>query len=319
MFTYIFSIKIFINSNLSIRAEVIKIKRKIVLHGPSTLTISLPTKWVKKFKVKKGDELNIEEYGRELRINTEKEFSPERKEINIGNLKKLGRTYLTSSYRQGYEEVELSYEDSEYIEAIQNIISREITGFEIIKQGKNSCLIRDIAGHGKDEFDIVLRRIWLLMLDLSEQSLNAIKRNDSANIKIINSIDYSINKFTNYCLRNLVKKGHINFGKTALYYHLIKSLEEIADKYKDLANFFTKEEKKSDKKTISTFNEVNKYLKEFYELYYKYDEQKIEDLFQKTKSTNSKISNSNDKTRFYLSSICEDIRNLLSVIVEINL
>ncbi len=36
-------------------------KRKVSLHGPSTLTVSLPSKWVKKYCIKKGDELDIEE------------------------------------------------------------------------------------------------------------------------------------------------------------------------------------------------------------------------------------------------------------------
>jgi len=110
--------------------EVIKIKRKIVLHGPSTLTISLPATWVKKFNIKKGDELDIAEHGKELRINLEKEFSPEIKEICVGDLKRLGKTYLTASYRQGYDEIKIDYNDPQYISIIQSILSRETTGFE---------------------------------------------------------------------------------------------------------------------------------------------------------------------------------------------
>ena len=38
---------------------VYTMKRKTVLHGQSTLTVSLPSEWVKKFNVGKGDELNL--------------------------------------------------------------------------------------------------------------------------------------------------------------------------------------------------------------------------------------------------------------------
>ena len=34
-------------------------RRKVVKHGPSTLTLSLPTSWVQKHGIKKGTELLI--------------------------------------------------------------------------------------------------------------------------------------------------------------------------------------------------------------------------------------------------------------------
>lgn len=293
-------------------------KRKVVLHGPSTLTISLPTSWVKKFDIKKGDELNIEEYGRELRINTES-TSFEKKEIDVENFERLGRSYITSSYRQGYDEIDFTYEDNNYIETIQEMIAKEITGFEIIRQHNNHCVIKDLTGHSKDEFEIALRRIWLLLLDLSNESLLAIKKNNSAELKNIKRIDYSINKFSNYCLRVLIKKGRYDFKKTPLYYHFVKSLEEIADQYKDLCTFHSDNLKKIEENLVELFSKTNSHLNSIYKLFYKYDKQKIEDLFNETKTTYNKISNSKDKVAFYLSSISRSIRNLLPLLVEINL
>ena len=166
-----------------------KIKRKIVLHGSSTLTISLPANWTKKFNVKKGDELNLEEFGKELRINTEKEFDSEKKQIDIGHFNRLGKTYLTSLYRQGYNEIDLNYKNSNYIKTIQEILSKEITGFEIIKQSSNSCLIKDLTGHNKNEFDNVLRRIWLLIIDLSKESLSAFRKKDIVKLREMYPMD----------------------------------------------------------------------------------------------------------------------------------
>ena len=262
--------------------------------------------------------MNLEEFGNELRINPEKEFDVEKKQRDIKNLKRLGKSYLASSYRQGYGEISLDYSDSDYIKTIQDILSREITGFEIIKQTSNSCLIKDLTGH-KDEFDAVLRRIWLLIIDMSEESLNALKKKDVAKLKGIYLMDYTINKFSNYCLRLLIKKGHINFRKTPLYYHLIKSLEEIADNYKDLCTFYSDNIKKIDDNLILIFTRINEYFNEIYQLFYKYDEQKIEDLFRKTKITHNKISNSKNNPAYYLVSISENIKSLLPVLVEINL
>ena len=47
-------------------------KRKVSLIGPSTLMVSLPSKWVKEFGVKKGDEINITENGPNLLLESQK-------------------------------------------------------------------------------------------------------------------------------------------------------------------------------------------------------------------------------------------------------
>lgn len=298
---------------------MVKIRRKVVLHGNSTLTVSLPSSWVKKFNIRKGDELYVLGYGKELRIHSEHPFGSEKKEVNIGNLERMGKSYITSLYRSGYDEIHINYADHSYIGTIQDLLSKEMIGFEIIKQANNYCLMKDLTGHIKDEFNTALRRIWLLISDLSKESINAIKNNDIDALKHIHLMDNSINKFSNYCLRILSKRGHINFKKTHLYHYLIKNLEEIADQYKDLCNLYLNNKSKINTATFMVFIKVNEHFNEFYELFYKYDEQRIEDLFKKTKSTQSKISDLNHGIAYYLSSICRDIRNLLSTTVEINL
>jgi len=300
---------------------VIKIKRRVVLHGDSTLTVSLPSTWVKRFNVQKGDELNVEENNKNLIIIKDKENDLNKaKEINIGSLNRLGKSYITSMYRNGFDEISLKYENIDYIKTIQDIISKDITGFEIVKQGKNNCTIKDITGHNKDEFDIILRRIWRLILNLSDESLKAIKSNDTETLKNIHLMDYSINKFSNYCLRLLAKRNKIDYDKIPLYYCLIRNLEEIADQYKDMCDSYLNRKDKIDDNLITLFTKTNNYLCEFYELFYEYNEEKIEELFKKTKVLlNKRLYPSDTNMSFYLFYICKDIRNLLPLLVEIKL
>ena len=46
-------------------------KRKINRVGPNTLTVSLPSKWAKRYGLRKGDEINLEEQtnGTEYRLS----------------------------------------------------------------------------------------------------------------------------------------------------------------------------------------------------------------------------------------------------------
>ena len=285
-------------------------------HGDSTLTVSLPAKWVKRFNVKKGDEINVEDLDREIRITSEKEFNLEKKQFDIGNLKRLGISYITSLYRSGYDEIHLNYDDNNYIETIHDVLSNEITGFEIIKQGSNYCVIKDLTG-SKDEFNTALRRIWLLTLDLANETFNSMDKKNKNNLKNMYFMDNSINKFSNYCLRLLNKKIYINNNKSPLYYYLIKSLEELADKYKDLYKFYLSNDVNLNREITAIFKIINEHLNEYYILFYKYDKEKMEELFNKTRLTYERTIKINNNLAYYLIPICNDIRDLLSVLVEL--
>lgn len=294
-------------------------KRKIVLHGPSTLTVSLPSKWANKFGIKKGDEIHLEERGSEINISIDRESIFESKKVDVKNLTRLGKTIVTSSFRQGYEELILDYSDKNYIQTIQEIISKETTGFEIVEQGKNSCVIRDLVGNSKDEFDLAFKRMWLLILDLSDECFTSIKNKDRSSLPTIVALDERINKLNNYCLRLLVRKTHFNFKKNPVYYYLVKRLEEIADQFKDLTLFYFEGNRKNDDKFVKSFSKINGHLSELYHLFYKYNEEKIEELFSKTKKTQSEILTIDGGFVCNLSLISRSIRSLISILIELNL
>jgi len=295
------------------------IKRKIVLHGSSTLTVSLPSSWAKKHGVRKGDELNVEEHGRELRIGTEKSVGLGRKKVEIDNFKRLGKHNIASSYRQGFDEIQVVCRDAKQIKEIRDLMSREITGFEVVRQDSEGLVLKDLTGHNKNEFDIAVRRMWLLVIDLSRESLEAIKEGDSQRLSNVKILDQSVNKFCNYCLRILMKNGHSDFKKTPLYYHFVKSLEEIGDRYKDICGLYLTNPERVDRKFVRDFGEINSHLSEFYGLFYKYDPDQMEVLFDKVKSSYDKVASSGNKRKIYLSSVCKDIHDLMRVLAEINI
>ena len=47
-------------------------RRKVIKQGPSTLMVSLPSKWVKNKNIKRGDEINLFEQGEDIIISLEK-------------------------------------------------------------------------------------------------------------------------------------------------------------------------------------------------------------------------------------------------------
>lgn len=299
-------------------------RRKVIQHGSSTLTISLPLKWARNFNIQKGDELIVEEQGRELSIRTEKRTNEGKKEIDIGSFKRLGVSYITSLYRCGYDEIVLKYDDPEYINKVQDVLLNELKGFEVINQTRNSCTIKDLLEVEKEKFDTALRRLWYLVLSLADDSLEAVKNDDKILIKNISKRDKSINRFSNYCERIIIKERCSSTKECVLHYSLIRSLEEIADEYKDLTDYYLHQKKPLSKEVIAVFSKVNAHLRTFHELFYRFDKKRTENLFSETKKIFHDVESMDLKKSDitiigYLLRICNQTRNHLSTLIGLNL
>ncbi len=292
-----------------------KTKRSIVLHGPSTLTISLPAKWVRQHNLSKGDELVIKEDGGSLKIYPEEVSYVENKiVVDVDSEEKVGKSSITGAYRQGYDEIEIKFKNKNYIHEIQDLISKQLMGFEIVKQGDNSCIIKDLTGHIKNEFDIVYRRIWLLLLDLAEE----VEKKENLSIISIESKDRVINKLCNYCIRHLLKIGTEDRKKTILYYHLIKSIEEIADNYKNMYIESSKNNEKFEKSGSLFISKVNIKLNEFYHIFYNYKKENMEIIFADLKKIINDLNREKNKNS-YIQNTAVKLRDLLSALIELNL
>lgn len=262
------------------------IKRKVVQHGPSTLIVSLPSRWVKKYNVQKGSELEVIEEDNNLVVGTD--ISPKLMEVDI-NITGLDRTSIMyairSLYRSGYDKVNVTFENqvTEYqrIKNNLNVLSvihtevNRLVGYEIIKEREKSCVIMDLQETSTKDFDQVLRRIFLLLKDTYQDFLEGIKTNDIISLETIENKHDTITKFVSYCLRMLNKKGYTQLKKTSYYYHIIAYLDRITDIIKYSARDARNYKKKLNPQIIDILEIICHDLNSFYELFYKFDNHKI--------------------------------------------
>ena len=272
---------------------MIVIKRRVVLHGPSTLTISLPSKWIKRFNIKKGDELEIKEYGDMLRINTEKGPAEKKISLDMTDLDELTLWFiLPVLHKSGYDEVEVCFNNPKIVKLAQDRINSMLLGYEIIEQTNKKCIIRNISTHLGSEFDNILRRIFLVTLSLAKNSLEAIKSGDLNNLNELLVLEQTINRLTNFSQRLLNKKPHEE-GRTLYMYLIIWLLECIGDHYRDICNFLDLEKKsiKINKQVIKYYEEVNALLRDYYDLFYKYSFSKITEIRAKQRQLSEELRN----------------------------
>ncbi|MBW3013367.1 phosphate uptake regulator PhoU [Candidatus Woesearchaeota archaeon] len=239
-------------------------KRKVVKQGAATLTVSLPTPWTKKYNIKPGDEIEVEVQDKAIIITNDKQVTIETKQIDISKLHPLINRTILRSYQQGYDELKLVFDKPELIQNAQRVVN-ELIGFESVEQGKNYCVLRDISGSSAEEFENIYRRIFLLLKSMANDSFDWFKEENHDNLKNTAYRDIDVNKFCNFCLRHLNKKGYKDYTKTSTIFYIIQRLEEVGDGYKELINYISEQKIKPSKELLDIYQKTSQLLNLCYE------------------------------------------------------
>ena len=150
-------------------------KRKVIQLAGKTAVVSLPSKWVKKYGVLKGDEVEVEEQGHELIIRTKSVQKAQHVAVDIRNLEERAiRHVLSGLHRYGYEEIIIAYDEKNSLKVVNDLVKNTFIGFAVIEQTSKKCTLRNISSELQEEFDTALRRAFLVTLSLSKSTGEAI-------------------------------------------------------------------------------------------------------------------------------------------------
>lgn len=319
--------------------EAVKIKRKIIQQGHNTLTITLPKLWCEKHNISPQEELEVTEQGEILNL-----IPPRNVKLPDVSLDVRGLTpiiiwrYVVSAYRNGYDEFKIyfdnpsdkkrysafSYNTINFlyphekskelvlspIEVIQLAVNR-CPGIEIIDQKENWCVIKEMGETTYKEFDNALRRIFLLLNSMSEDITSAIKGTTNFDsLKNIHMVDTNIDRFTDFCLRVLNKKGYINYRKTNTMYSILFLLEMVGDELKKVAVHLI-ETKKITPKGQELFKVVSEKVRLIYTLFYNFNKDSCLQIYQN-------YSKNHSYTEELFSSFNNDEKEILHHLKKIN-
>lgn len=299
-------------------------KRKLVSQGRATLTISLPSKWLKTFALKAGDEVDIEEKGGELIIKTEKGVTIEKTQVDVKEFgTQLLEKVLANLYKKGYDEIELIFETQEQLSETQKVIQSSLLGFEIISHGQKSCIVKNVSGPIDAEFDNMLRRIFLLLKSMAFEGMTAIKTKNNEALKNLLMSEQINNRLTTICRRIINKKG---FEKDSTFlYSFVNYLEKIADEYRDLYKYLIDKKIKLTPTDLNILQAVNDNFNRIYENYYKFEKTTAAKIGAEAKKIKSEINTefenkkSNAKIMHHLYAITELTGNCLSLTFALRL
>ncbi len=292
-------------------------KRKIVLHGKTSLTVSLPIKWVKRYNLEKGDEIDVSEQGNRLVISTDKDMEVQSKTIDVRELDELTHKAISALYKSGYDEIELLFDSQKQLDKVREIISQDYIGFGIVEEHEKYIKAKKISSIHHEEFSSLLKRLFYLIISAGDDAIKAIENYDKGLLRQVVSSDTNINKITDFCRRALNKRDDPNFRKNKPLYYIIEELERIGDIHKEICSLILKDKAKFSADFIEIYKRLNLYFREFYEAFYKFSLQKMEEFAKKRHDISHRLNemidnatNNNLRIAMLLSNYFESIYSL---------
>jgi phosphate uptake regulator len=206
--------------------------RKLIAHGPSSLTIALPHKWVKRYGLHKGDTVAIDEDEQGLRVSAKP--SEHKRAIGVdltGHDWPAILTVLTTVYRRGYDEISVRYAAAEEYQHVSSAV-RLLLGSAIAETGRGRCLIKCLPTELEQDFPTLFRRVFLMLLQELDDIGEIIDK--PAALKSFYRRDADLNALVNLALR-MINKGQLQDRFDELHlFHALLVLEECGD---DLVKF----------------------------------------------------------------------------------
>jgi phosphate uptake regulator len=179
------------------------LKRKVVKHGPSTFIVSLPAKWVKKNKVRKGDSLEVVPKGDTLLVSTLDHDELESFEADLTGLPAhMVVNLLDRAYRLGYRRVTLHYDSEDVLEAVQSRLQR-LLGFVLLEQDERRCTVQAIAGDLEIDYDQSFERAVHTVEEMLSSIAASYGAGDSEALEAIRHKTGDVHTRANYCARQL--------------------------------------------------------------------------------------------------------------------
>lgn len=261
-------------------------KRKLIRQGRSGMTVYLPKKWVDARHLVAGDEVELSEEAGRLVLETEKRAGKIKQiERDITGLDKdsILQTF-TALYESGFDEIKFVYkknDSKDFATGKKLLVSERITslvqrfhGMEIVSQGDDYYLVKDISSQSDREFDVILRRIFFLLSEFDTYINDGLKE-DRKRYDQGKERYEGIIRFVGFCLRLLNKRQVPDAEKYNLY-EVINSLNHIALYYRFMADDL--EGKKTSDKTKDLIRRMGIVVRRFHDFYYDTNNERLVEL-----------------------------------------
>ncbi len=251
-------------------------RRKIIKQGNNSYTVTLPIDWIRDENLAEGSEVDIVRENSQLNISLTKEAKKNQTKISIDLKNYNSRSIiniLNQAYRKGYDIIILNYHNNDQLHCIKDNV-KGLFGFEVVDIKNNECILQNIAEPSGEKFDVILRKVFLIIKESSIEILNELKNNKAENIKKLEEEKKTFDNYTNLCRRLIIRD---KIGGTKDSYSLliiVSRLSLIYHAYYYLYKAIMNKKVNINKDILNLFSETNKMFDLFNDAFYKKDFEK---------------------------------------------
>ncbi|HLC46708.1 MAG TPA: AbrB/MazE/SpoVT family DNA-binding domain-containing protein [Candidatus Nanoarchaeia archaeon] len=249
-------------------------KRKLVKQGKNALTVTLPSEWARMHSLTAGDEVDLGEHEGNIVISGKGTPKMKRVTINAADFQPFLKRVISTLYKGGYDEIEILLSAPQDIKDVKEALASLIS-FDIIEKQERRVIIKTLAVPDGMEYDAVMRRIFLMLLDMSEKTITMLKSDNYSLAEEIIDLESMNNKFTDYCKRLIIKQLLLTPDKTAKYYAFHSYLEMITDQYKYIAKQVSEKRLSRITDLVPLAQATHSFLEDFYKLQYSFTKERF--------------------------------------------
>jgi phosphate uptake regulator len=300
-------------------------KRKINRVGQNTLTVSLPTKWVKKIGLKQGDELELTEEGSNLIIGSS--IKPQKFKINI-DLSDSGtmlNRVIAAIYKAGFAQASVYYKTPKELDIIQSTVYRSCHVWEIMNVKKNNVEIHSISELNPDRFNQILRKLTYAVSTISKETIEAIENNDYEQLSNIILKDRIVDRHSDYCRRIINRGFELEYKRYGPLYVISEQMEVAADVFKIINKDIIDNKSKLSKDLMKLLKEIDILIDKLNDMIFDFDINKIRVLGMREVKIRKLIDkicakeNKNVKILAYLINLFETIFEMKSAVITLHI
>ncbi len=255
--------------------------RRVQLTGTSTLSVSLPKEWVKRYGISKGSELSVlEENDGSLIVGAAKAAGARRAEcaINISendDADHVRRKFL-AAYLAGFTVIRVCCKPRFSSELRKALISetRRLIGVEAVEETQNEITVQDFFSQEGLSISKTLNRTHLITSTLYEDLLKALEKDDRDLAENVVSRDDEVDRLRFLLLRqlnlalrdaSLLRKLGLTASDCVGYAIIVRLIERIADKITKIARLYC--EARDAKKSPMALKKISALSRDAFETY----------------------------------------------------
>ncbi len=233
-------------------------KRKVAKIGPTTLMVSLPSKWCRAHNIKQGNEIEVAE-GDDTLVLSYKPITLEIKktELNLSDAKSFPRQLMAALYKAGIDEAIVHYSTPQEKAEVHKVLSYTLLGYAIMEEKKDSLFIKDIAKIQKEEFNPLLKKYLSTASEIPSVTLEILKQPSEDKFNELISLRATSHKYSDACRRIINKFGLENRVRETTLFYLITEAEQFTRNCENLVTFFLNQKQHAEKTDIAFLEKIN--------------------------------------------------------------